>query len=74
MSLLMWLNYSQIGPEYIKVKNYNTSNPAPGVIINCGSFASHEEANDFFVKNGGPEKDTYNLDRDRDGEVCESLK
>lgn len=40
----------------------------------CGDFSSQREAQEFFIKEGGPAKDFHNLDRDGDGVVCESLK
>ena len=39
----------------------------------CPDFSTQQEAQDFFIANGGPLNDSHNLDRDRDGVVCESL-
>lgn len=39
----------------------------------CGDFDSQQEAQDFFISEGGPSNDYHNLDRDGDGVVCESL-
>jgi hypothetical protein len=39
----------------------------------CSDFSTHREAQDFFEENGGPDDDYYNLDRDGDGEACETL-
>jgi len=39
----------------------------------CSDFDSQLEAQEFFEKNGGPDSDPHNLDRDGDSEVCESL-
>lgn len=39
----------------------------------CGSFATHAEAQAFFVAAGGPTRDPHGLDGDDDGIACESL-
>ena len=39
----------------------------------CGDFATHEEAQAFYVAAGGPDRDRHRLDRDRDGFACEWL-
>lgn len=40
----------------------------------CKDFSTQAEAQRFFEEQGGPDKDSHNLDRDGDGIVCESLK
>lgn len=40
----------------------------------CGDFSTYQEAYDFFIAAGGPEKDPHRLDREGDGIPCESLK
>ena len=40
---------------------------------NCPDFATHAQAQKFYEDNGGPAKDPYHLDRDRDGRACETL-
>jgi competence protein ComEC len=39
----------------------------------CGDFATHAEAQAFFVAAGGPDRDPHRLDGDNDGIACESL-
>jgi len=39
----------------------------------CSDFRTQREAQVFFEANGGPFSDPHNLDRDGDGEVCETL-
>ena len=39
----------------------------------CGDFATHEEAQAFFIAAGGPGHDPHRLDGDHDGIACESL-
>lgn len=39
----------------------------------CGDFATHEEAQAFFVAAGGPARDPHRLDGDGDGIACERL-
>ena len=48
-----------------------TVTPLPD--YNCSDFDTWQEAQDFFLSEGGPEKDPHNLDRNADGVVCESL-
>ena len=40
---------------------------------NCGDFDTWQEAQDFFLSEGGPENDPHRLDRNGDGIACESL-
>ncbi len=39
----------------------------------CGDFATHREAQAFFVAAGGPAGDPHRLDANHDGIACESL-
>jgi len=39
----------------------------------CSDFATQEEAQAFFLSQGGPENDPHHLDADNDGIACESL-
>ncbi len=41
---------------------------------NCPDFATHAQAQAFFVENGGPTSDPHRLDADKDGLACENLK
>ena len=54
--------------------------PAPGLRYDprgpdrdCGDFATHAEAQAFFVAAGGPGRDPHRLDGDHDGVACETL-
>lgn len=67
---LLWLNYNAY-PEYIKIRKYPSTDP--NTIVTCKSFITQKDAQDFFIKNGGPKNDKYNLDGDKDGNACESL-
>ena len=40
---------------------------------NCGDFDTWQEAQDFFLAEGGPSEDPHRLDGDGDGYACESL-
>ena len=42
-------------------------------VYNCGSFGSHEEAQDVFAVCGGVDNDVHALDGDGDGVACENL-
>lgn len=70
ITFLLWFNFS-IGPEYVKIRKYPSIEPSSNVT--CKNFLTQKDAQDFFVKNGGPNIDKYNLDGDKDGKVCESL-
>lgn len=39
----------------------------------CSDFATHVQAQTFFISQGGPSSDPHRLDADRDGLACESL-
>ena len=40
---------------------------------NCSDFSTQKQAQDFFISSGGPTKDPYRLDGDKDGLACEYL-
>lgn len=48
----------------------NISNPSA---FDCTDFTTHQQAQSFYEQNGGPQIDTYRLDRNRDGIACETL-
>ena len=39
----------------------------------CSDFVTWQEAQDFFLSEGGPDEDPHRLDHDGDGTACESL-
>ncbi len=39
----------------------------------CSDFATHEQAQCFFIAAGGPANDPHMLDGDHDGQACETL-
>jgi micrococcal nuclease len=39
----------------------------------CSDFATHAEAQEFFIAAGGPQRDPHRLDGDHDGIACENL-
>ena len=39
----------------------------------CGDFATHAQAQTFFISRGGPGSDPHRLDKDHDGIACETL-
>lgn len=55
--------------------------PDPGTVLagnafedrNCSDFATWQDANEFFLAEGGPHSDRHRLDRNSDGVPCESL-
>ncbi len=40
----------------------------------CKDFRTQREAQDFFIREGGPTSDPHRLDADKDGKACEELK
>lgn len=41
--------------------------------LDCKDFPTQEQAQAFFISQGGPSKDPHRLDQDHDGVACESL-
>lgn len=50
------------------------SKRVPDGDYDCADFKTWEEAQKVFIRDGGPGNDPYNLDFDRDGKACESLR
>ena len=40
----------------------------------CADFSTWKQAQRFFKKHGGPQRDPHNLDGDDDGIACEELR
>ncbi len=51
----------------------DSSQGKPTDDYNCADFDSQPQAQNFFVKAGGPSKDTNRLDGDNDRTACEEL-
>jgi competence protein ComEC len=47
--------------------------PAVAGDKDCSDFKSQKQAQKFFKKHGGPQRDPHNLDGDDDGIACEDL-
>lgn len=47
---------------------------AAKIDYNCSDFTTQTQAQNFFIQNGGPARDPYRLDGDKDGIACEDLK
>ncbi len=63
-------------------QNYNSagttttsqeSNSSSGGDKDCSDFATHADAQAFFISQGGPSSDPHRLDGDHDGSACETL-
>ncbi|GAB3779334.1 hypothetical protein GCM10028867_23590 [Nocardioides pacificus] len=39
----------------------------------CGDFNTQQQAQDFYLSQGGPQSDPHRLDADNDGRACDSL-
>lgn len=62
-----------LAPQKVTPKDepmLSTPNPSDW---NCADFDTQAEAQHFYEEHGGPGSDPFRLDRDRDGEACESL-
>ena len=51
----------------------SSSSSYTGADKDCGDFATHNEAQEFFIAQGGPTNDSHKLDSDGDGIACETL-
>lgn len=40
----------------------------------CSDFSTWRQAQNFYIKHGGPKRDPHRLDADDDGIACESLR
>lgn len=60
--------------DSVKSVNVSARTTARVADKNCPDFSSQKAAQDFFVANGGPKKDSHRLDQDKDGVACEELK
>ena len=68
---------SDSGPGRQDAQPAPTPTPQPDVgefqDRNCSDFATWQEAQNFFLSEGGPSQDPHGLDRNGDGVPCESL-
>jgi len=48
--------------------------PAAAGDKDCADFSSWRQAQNFFVKHGGPRHDPHRLDGDDDGIACKALR
>lgn len=48
--------------------------PASAGDKDCSDFSTWREAQRFYKRHGGPQRDPHRLDADRDGIACESLR
>ncbi len=47
--------------------------PAVAGDKDCADFKTQKQAQKFFKKHGGPQRDPHRLDADNDGIACEDL-
>ncbi len=57
----------------VPVATTTSPNNTSGGDKDCSDFATHAEAQAFFLANGGPSSDPHRLDSDHDGLACETL-
>ncbi len=51
---------------------YTLTSSASAAGVNCDDFATPQDAQDYFINNGGsPSNNVEGLDRDHDGNACE---
>ena len=60
-------------PEPVSTGHESSSEETEFRDRNCSDFATWRAAQDFYEAWGGPHSDPHRLDRDKDGEACESL-
>jgi hypothetical protein len=51
-----------------------SAGPASAGDKDCSDFDTWREAQKFYKRHGGPQRDPHRLDADRDGIACESLR
>lgn len=51
-----------------------TATPASAGDKDCSDFDTWRQAQKFYKRHGGPQRDPHRLDADRDGIACESLR
>lgn len=51
-----------------------TAPPASAADKDCSDFSTWREAQKFYKRHGGPQRDPHRLDADHDGIACESLR
>ena len=57
----------------VKTTTKPAKSDCSGNVYNCSDFNTHEEAQATYEYCGGVNNDTHRLDRDKDGQSCESL-
>lgn len=78
--LLVWYLISDDKPTLLEIapqKDFTPVNPkAPSQLVNidkeCFDFFDQEDAQKYFIAQGGPSSDPDNLDLDDDGMACEN--
>jgi len=51
-----------------------TAAPASAADKDCSDFSSWRQAQTFYKRHGGPQRDPHRLDADHDGIACEALR
>jgi excalibur calcium-binding domain-containing protein len=51
-----------------------SATPVAAADKDCADFSSWRQAQNFYVKHGGPKRDPHRLDGDHDGIACEDLR
>lgn len=78
--LLVWYLISDDKPSLLGIfppKNFTPVNPAaPSYLVNmdkeCSDFFDQDDAQKYYVAQGGPQFDPDDLDMDNDGLACEN--
>ncbi len=67
--------WSSCTPSSTSTSTYATPSKSTSIAgdKDCGDFATHDEAQKFFISAGGPGSDPHKLDVDKDGVACEGL-
>jgi hypothetical protein len=77
--VLPWSVYAatqagKVSKDSARTEARSAAKTSAKVDYDCKDFSTQKEAQDFYIKNGGPTKDPHRLDRDKDGMACEDLK
>jgi micrococcal nuclease len=57
----------------VEITTIPTENSCSSNVYNCGDFTTHAQAQATYEYCGGVDNDIHRLDKDKDGQACESL-
>ena len=72
--MLLFVLMPVIADAAVRKTARTSARTAAKIDYNCSDFATQTQAQAFFIQNGGPARDPYRLDGDKDGVACEDLR